>query len=51
VLSARQYLKHSDCPEDDDCVQGNAPETELIRGGSEIVNPLGEVLAGLIYKR
>ena len=51
VLSACQYLKRSDCPEEYDCIQGNAPDTELIRGGSVIVNPLGEVLAGPVYGR
>ncbi len=51
VLSACQYLKRSDCPDDYDCIQGNAPETELIRGGSVIVNPLGEILAGPVYSR
>jgi nitrilase len=51
VLSACQYLKRSDCPEDYDCIQGNAPDTELIRGGSVIVSPLGEVLAGPVYGR
>ncbi|HUH99230.1 MAG TPA: nitrilase-related carbon-nitrogen hydrolase [Anaerolineales bacterium] len=51
VLSACQYLKRSDCPADYACIQGDAPETELIRGGSVIVNPLGEVLAGPVYGR
>ncbi|MFX5813304.1 nitrilase-related carbon-nitrogen hydrolase, partial [Acinetobacter baumannii] len=32
-----------------DCIQGNAPETVLIRGGSVIVGPLGDVLAGPVY--
>ncbi len=51
MLSASQYLKRSDCPADYDCIQGDAPETELIRGGSLIVNPLGEILAGPVYSR
>ncbi|MHA6695079.1 carbon-nitrogen hydrolase family protein [Homoserinimonas sp. A520] len=49
VLSACQYLTRADCPDDYDAVQGNDPETELIRGGSVIVSPLGEVLAGPVY--
>ncbi|MGH7912262.1 MAG: carbon-nitrogen hydrolase family protein [Candidatus Dormibacteraceae bacterium] len=49
VLSACQYLTRADCPEDYDCVQGNDPQTALIRGGSVIVSPLGEVLAGPVY--
>ena len=49
VLSACQYLRRGDLPEDLDCAQGNDPETTLIRGGSVIVSPLGEVLAGPVY--
>jgi len=51
VLSACQFLTRADCPEQYDCIQGNAPETELIHGGSVIVGPLGEVLAGPVYGR
>ena len=51
VLSACQYLTRADCPEHYDCIQGNAPETTLIRGGSVIVDPLGQVLAGPVYDR
>jgi nitrilase len=46
VLSACQYLKRADCPADYQPVQGNAPETVLIAGGSSIVSPFGEVMAG-----
>lgn len=46
VLSACQFLRRSDCPEDYDPIQGNQPETILIRGGSSIVDPFGQVLAG-----
>ena len=45
VVSACQYFKRSDCPPDFEPVQGNAPDTVLIRGGSMIVSPFGEVLA------
>lgn len=51
VLAACQYLKRDACPDDYDCIQGNAPETTLIRGGSVIVGPLGDVLAGPVYDR
>lgn len=51
VLSACQYLTRADCPADYDCVQGQAPDTELIRGGSVIIGPLGDILAGPIYGR
>jgi nitrilase len=46
VLSACQYLLRSDCPADYRPVQGNEPETVLIKGGSVIVSPMGKVLAG-----
>jgi nitrilase len=46
VLSACQYLTRGDCPADYACVQGDDPATVLIRGGSCIVAPLGQVLAG-----
>ena len=49
VLSAVQFLKRSDCPEDYPAIQGNDPATTLIRGGSVIVNPQGVVLAGPVY--
>lgn len=51
VLSAVQYMTRADAPEDYGCVQGNAPGTELIRGGSIIVSPLGEILAGPVTGR
>jgi nitrilase len=46
VLSACQYLRRADCPEEYHAVQGDDPETVLIKGGSVIVSPLGHVLAG-----
>jgi nitrilase len=46
VLSAGQYLLRSDLPADVRPVQGDDPGTVLIGGGSTIVSPLGEVLAG-----
>jgi nitrilase len=46
VLSACQYLRRSDCPADYACVQGDDPATVLMRGGSCVVGPLGQVLAG-----
>ena len=49
VLSACQYLTRADAPHTYDCVQGNDPATVLIRGGSVIVGPLGDVLAGPVY--
>ncbi|HEX5565903.1 MAG TPA: carbon-nitrogen hydrolase family protein [Streptomyces sp.] len=46
VLSASQYLRRADLPADLRPVQGDDPRTVLIGGGSTIVSPLGEVLAG-----
>jgi nitrilase len=46
VLSAHQCLRRADCPPDYDPIQGNAPDTLLIRGGSAIIDPMGQVLAG-----
>jgi nitrilase len=44
VLSACQYLTRADCPADYRAIQGDDPATVLIRGGSCIVGPLGNVL-------
>ena len=49
VLSACQYLTRADAPAEYDAIQGNHPATELIRGGSVIVSPLGDALAGPVY--
>ncbi len=46
VLSACQYLTRGDCPGDYDAIQGSDPKTVLMRGGSCIVSPLGQLLAG-----
>jgi nitrilase len=49
VLSACQYIRRSDYPADYECALGDDPDTVLMRGGSMIVGPLGEVLAGPDY--
>jgi nitrilase len=46
VLSACQFLRRSDCPENYHPIQGDKPDTILINGGSMIVSPQGDVLAG-----
>lgn len=46
VIGANQYLTRADLPEDVHPIQGDAPETVLINGGSVIVSPLGDILAG-----
>lgn len=49
VLSACQLLRRSDCPANYDCIQGDDPKSILIRGGSCIINPFGQVLAGPVF--
>jgi nitrilase len=49
VLSACQYLRRSDCP-DDYPVVGENPDDVLFRGGSCIVSPTGELLAAPNYE-
>ncbi len=49
VLSANQFMRRSDAPKDFAPVQGDAPETVLINGGSVIVSPLGDILAGPVF--
>lgn len=49
VLSACQYLRRGAFPADYACSHGDDPDTVLIRGGSLIVSPFGEVLAGPVY--
>jgi nitrilase len=46
VISACQFLRRGDCPAGYPAAQGDAPETVLLRGGSVIAGPLGEVIAG-----
>jgi nitrilase len=46
VLSACQFARRRDFPPDVQPIQGDDPEVVLIRGGSCIIGPLGEVLAG-----
>lgn len=49
VLSANQYFTRADGPEDYHPIQGDAPDTVLIRGGSCIISPMGEILAGPVF--
>jgi nitrilase len=49
VLAACQYLRRSDCPTDYPDGGRNSQDTVLMRGGSCIVGPLGQVLAGPAY--
>lgn len=49
VLSACQHATRADFPEDWPTDFGDDPETRLIRGGSCVIDPFGEVLAGPVY--
>jgi nitrilase len=49
VLSACQFIRREAYPGDYEPIQGNDPQSVIIRGGSLIVNPLGKVLAGPCY--
>ena len=52
LLNACQYLERGKIhlgPDLFDAREGNDPETVLINGGSSIISPLGEPLAGPVY--
>lgn len=51
VLSCCQYTTRGDFPAEYDAIQGDDPVTVMSRGGSCIIGPLGEVLAGPDYDR
>ncbi len=46
VITSCQYIKRGAFPKDYPAIQGDDPETVMIRGGSCIISPLGQVLAG-----
>ena len=50
VLACCQHIKRGAYPDNYPAVQSSDPETVLIRGGSCIVNPLGQILAGPNYE-
>ena len=49
VLSACQYATRADYPADYPAFPGAEPSVEVIKGGSVIVSPFGEVLAGPLH--
>jgi len=46
VLTACQYIKRGTFEESHESALGDDPETVMMRGGSAIIDPLGNVLAG-----
>jgi len=46
VLSACQFIRKKDFPRNVRVALGDSPEAVLMRGGSAIISPLGQVLAG-----
>jgi len=50
VLSSCQYSRRGDYPPDYPAIQGDDPAVVLIRGGSCIIDPLGQILAGPDYE-
>jgi nitrilase len=46
VLSCNQFARRSDYPADYSTAFGDEPDTVISRGGSCIISPLGEILAG-----
>ena len=49
VLTACQFLRKEDFPGTVRVSLGEAPESVLMRGGSAIISPLGQVLAGPVF--
>lgn len=50
VLSSCQYIKRGAYPQDYSAIQGDDPDTLIMRGGSCIIGPLGQILAGPNYE-
>jgi nitrilase len=42
-------VRRADCPADYAAIQGDDPTTVIMRGGSAIISPLGQTLAGPVF--
>jgi len=51
VLTACQYLRREDCPADYSGIDHDERGAVIMRGGSAIISPLGQVLAGPVFDR
>ena len=51
VVSANQFARRRDYPADFPTVDGDDPETVVLRGGSCVVDPLGNLIAGPVFDR
>jgi nitrilase len=49
VLSACQFLTRKDCPPEYEGLHDANPDAVLIRGGSCIIGPLGQIMAGTAF--
>jgi predicted amidohydrolase len=47
--TAMERLRRRDCPADYAAIQGDDPATVIMRGGSAIISPLGQTLAGPVF--
>jgi len=50
VLTACQFIRRKDFPDTVRVSLGDSPDAVLMRGGSAVISPLGEVLAGPHYE-
>lgn len=49
VITTCQVMHRSDYPDDYECAIDTAPEELLMRGGSAVIAPTGEVIAGPVF--
>jgi nitrilase len=49
VLACNQFARRSDYPADYPAALGSDPQTVMSRGGSVVISPLGQILAGPLF--